>query len=42
VSVALVFQHTQHMRHIVTGGLSGFTIFITLSHKGHDFWKESY
>ena len=39
-SVALVTQHAIRMRHIVICGLSGSTIFYTLSHKRHDFQKK--
>ena len=39
--VALGTQHAMRMRHIVSCGLSGFTIFFfTLSHKGAIFEKE--
>jgi hypothetical protein len=33
-------QHAMPMRHIVSGGLSGSTLFSTLSHKWHDFRKK--
>ena len=39
VSAALVIQHALCMRRIVCG-LSGSTVFSTLSHKGHDFRKK--
>ena len=34
--VALIIQHKTR-RHVVICGLSGSTIFLTLSHKRHDF-----
>jgi hypothetical protein len=40
VFVALVIQHTMRIRHIVICSLSGYTIFSTLSYKGHDFRKN--
>jgi hypothetical protein len=39
VFVALVIQDTMRMGHVVICGLSGSTIFPTLSHKRHDFRK---
>jgi hypothetical protein len=33
-------QHGMPVRHIVSGGLSGSTVFPALSHKGHDFRKK--
>ena len=37
--VALVIQQAKRMRHVVFRGLSGCTVFFTLSHKRHDFRK---
>jgi len=36
----LVIQRGPRMRHIYICGLSGFTVFSTLSHKRHDFRKK--
>jgi len=37
-SIGLVIKHAMRMRHIIICGLSGSTIFSTLSHKRrHDF-----
>ena len=43
VSVALIIQHAKRMRRIIFSFivcLSLYTIFYTLSHKGHDFRKK--
>ena len=40
VSVALVIQHAMRMQHIVICDLSGYTIFLHISHKRPDFRKE--
>ena len=40
VFVALVIQHAMRMRRIVISGLSGSTVFSTLSHKRHDFQEK--
>jgi hypothetical protein len=37
VFVALVNQHAMRMRYTVICALSGYTIFSTLTHKGHYF-----
>ena len=37
--VALIMHHAMPMRHIVSGGLFGSTLFSALSHKWHDFRK---
>jgi len=43
VFVALVMQDAKRMRPItLSRGLSGSTIFFTLSHKGHDFRKKKH
>ena len=36
VFVSLIMQHAMPMRHIVSGGLSGSTVYSTY-HKWHDF-----
>ena len=38
--VALGIQHEMRMPHVVVSGLSGPTVFSTLSHKWHDFVKK--
>jgi len=38
--VALSVQHAMRMRHFVVYGLSGCTVFSTLSHKRHDLLKK--
>jgi hypothetical protein len=42
VFVALGMQYAMRMHHIVTCGLSGSTVFSTLSHKGTVFEKKNY
>jgi hypothetical protein len=39
--VALGIQRVMRMPHVVVSGLSGCTIFSTLSHKWHDCRKKS-
>ena len=38
--VALVFQHTMHMRHIAICGLPRSTVFFHIISKRHDFRKK--
>jgi len=40
LSVALVIHHAMRMLHVVSCGLSEFTIFSTFSHKREDVGKE--
>jgi len=42
IFVPLGIQHAMLLRHIVICGLPGSTIFFHISHKRHDFRKESY
>jgi len=42
VFVALGIQHAMRIRCIIICGLSGCTIFSTLSHKRHDFREKNY
>jgi len=39
VFIALVIQHALRMNHVVICGLSGCTLFFTLTHKRHDLKK---
>jgi hypothetical protein len=44
VSVAVVIWKAERMRHIILSSVSclGLQYFFRLSHKGHDFGKQSY
>ena len=42
VPIALDIQHAMRMRRVVICGLSGSALLFRISHKQHDFRKESY